>query len=176
MEEFFKGWRRKAGCVTLMLAGAFCSVWHRSYSTFDRIDGFMAARLIHGYVVSTNGDLNIIRRFPLPPDYAMNSLHLKKWVFWRTKFASRDETVLLERNSQISFPTPDCWSEFTVAWRFDFAGFHCGKGRHSTWDSWDVQLWVIPYWMITLTLSLLSVYLILWKPRLKAKVFLRDGT
>ena len=32
-------------------------------------------------------------------------------------------------------------------------------------DSWGSYDWLIPYWSITIPLTLLSAYLILWKPR-----------
>ena len=172
MGEFFKGWRRKAGLVMLAVACGLSLAWLRSYEKNDRIDGLIAARSVHGYFVSTNGDMNIIRRFPLPPDDAFNSLHLKNWISWRAVNAQPTHPVLLGRaaayEEQSGAGQLDCWSEFTVAWRFDFAGFHCGEGRHRSWESWDVQLWTFPYWSITLPMALLSAYLILWKPR-KAK-------
>jgi len=36
MSEFFHGWRRKAGCVTLVMASAICGVWTRSLYVCDR--------------------------------------------------------------------------------------------------------------------------------------------
>lgn len=38
MREFFKGWRRKAGCVTLVMACVLMSVWFRSLVFFDYVD------------------------------------------------------------------------------------------------------------------------------------------
>jgi hypothetical protein len=35
MRDFFKGWRRKAGCVTLVMALAMVALWSRSYLTND---------------------------------------------------------------------------------------------------------------------------------------------
>jgi hypothetical protein len=35
MREFFKGWRRKTGVVTLMLACVFMACWVRSQTTYD---------------------------------------------------------------------------------------------------------------------------------------------
>lgn len=172
MKNFFHGWRRKTGCLTLMLACALCSLWLRSLRTNDRVDGYIVSRVVHGYVVSTNGDLNIIRRFPLPPDHAVNSLHLKKWILWQTSYTDPIYTVLLGRTAfgcgGDVMGLPDCWCEFDVAWRFDFVGLHFGQGRHRTWEEWDVQLWTFPYWFLILPLAMLSMYLILWTPR-KAK-------
>jgi hypothetical protein len=38
MREFFRGWRRKAGCVTLMLACVFTTCWVRSLTKWDEIN------------------------------------------------------------------------------------------------------------------------------------------
>jgi len=35
MREFFKGWRRTAGCVTLVMALAFLGGWVRSFHVVD---------------------------------------------------------------------------------------------------------------------------------------------
>ena len=37
MREFFHGWRRKAGCVALVLACAVMGLWFRSFAIFDVI-------------------------------------------------------------------------------------------------------------------------------------------
>lgn len=37
MLEFFRGWKRKAGCVTLVLACVFAVGWMRSRDTFDAV-------------------------------------------------------------------------------------------------------------------------------------------
>jgi hypothetical protein len=35
MREFFRGWKRKAGCVTLLLACVFAAGWVRSQNSID---------------------------------------------------------------------------------------------------------------------------------------------
>lgn len=37
MREFFKGWRRKLGCVTLVLVLPILALWIRSFTCFDQI-------------------------------------------------------------------------------------------------------------------------------------------
>ena len=37
MHEFFKGWRRKAGCIALVMACAVSGVWIRSFVICDRL-------------------------------------------------------------------------------------------------------------------------------------------
>jgi hypothetical protein len=37
MREFFRGWRRKVGCVTLVMTCALMGLWMRSIRTFDEV-------------------------------------------------------------------------------------------------------------------------------------------
>jgi hypothetical protein len=62
MREFFKGWRRKAGCVTLVLAGAILIVWMRSQLITDTHMVRHAYRK-HYVVTSKSGCLEISSNF-----------------------------------------------------------------------------------------------------------------
>lgn len=59
------------------------------------------------------------------------------------------------------------WPCHEIEWRWDFMGFHVGvanligTGQPIRRD----QDCMVPYWSIILPLTLLSAYLILWKPR-----------
>ena len=48
MREFFKGWRRKAGCVALVVACAFTSLWVRSLSDGEIIATPLVIMSEHG--------------------------------------------------------------------------------------------------------------------------------
>src|SRR4051794_18578529 len=37
MGEFFRGWRRRAGCIGLVMACAACGAWIRSYYALDTV-------------------------------------------------------------------------------------------------------------------------------------------
>jgi len=50
MRDFFKPWRRKAGCVTLVLACAFAAGWVRSLFICDVL-------FVHRYVFGSNNGL-----------------------------------------------------------------------------------------------------------------------
>ena len=43
MRSFFKGWRRKTGVVTLVMACVFAGEWMRSYERHDRVIVFFPA-------------------------------------------------------------------------------------------------------------------------------------
>jgi hypothetical protein len=171
MGTFFFDWRKLTGIFTLLLSCTFMSAWLRSTTRHDRIDGLIPARLFHGYIVSSGGDLSIIRRFPLPPEYAVNPLSLGQLIKFRTRPVQPTHTILLGRTAHpFKYPAPqkpDCWTEFIVDWRVDFAGFHFGMGRHRSWANWKVQFWVFPYWSIVIPKTLLSAWLLLSAPRKK---------
>ena len=53
MVAYFKGWRRKVGCVTLVLACVIVAGWVRSYKATDNWD------TICGRIESSNGDISV---------------------------------------------------------------------------------------------------------------------
>ena len=52
MREFFKGWRRKAGCVLLLLAGVSTNLWLASFGEWTYTITFRANRIdsSHGWI------------------------------------------------------------------------------------------------------------------------------
>ena len=62
----------------------------------------------------------------------------------------------------------DEFSHLKMDWRRDFHEFHIGAGK--TMDRRQFHHVVLPYWSITIPMTLLSACLILWKPRPKPKV------
>jgi hypothetical protein len=124
MHEFFNGWRRKAGCVTLMIALLFMGGWIRSttdrdtavirtgtnsFFGFESEDGSM--RLAH---FSSDHPVTFFGNFEFESDLRSDALSLMAVVPSELRFA-------------------------------------------------------VPYWSIAVPLTLLSAYLILWKPRPKER-------
>lgn len=99
MREFFNDWRRKAGCVALVMACVVAGMWLRSQFYYDGVISW--DNEVEDTVYSTNG-----------------SLH------W-SSVTREDLTIRTFRS--------------------------------------------LPYWSIVLPLTLLSAYLLLWKPRPKPK-------
>ena len=112
MREFFRGWRRKTGCVALGLACATMGIWIRSYYYQD----FVATRDSRFVIVSQEGYVS--------------------WD-WRTQLQSTG--LNLHWGSQLLPP---------------------GGGVFFKHFSTAVR-----YQSVTLILTLLAAYLILWKPR-----------
>lgn len=138
MREFFRGWRRKAGCVTLVMACAFMMLLFRSHLITDFIttdasnDGYQIVATGGGHVVwaRTRSDSPIVRL---------------SWMSttWNHRiFAFPDECQISARRTLLG-------AEFKTA--------HL--------ESKTVVFWKVPYLWFILPLTLLSAYLLLWKPR-----------
>lgn len=116
MHEFFHGWQRKVGCVTLVMALAVCAMWIRN---------------------SVVSDLFLIGQV---------SVHFSRGgVVW-----SIDDGSMWHWGS---------WEHLPKDWNANGTHLHFGSNTA-----------VVPYWCIVLLLSLLSAYLILWKPRKRTGV------
>ena len=129
MREFFKGWRRKIGCVALVMACAFLCGWVRSLYATDTV--IRSVNHTTEGVFSTEGSFGWFKQDH--PEIINRS------AFWE---ASVGEF------GTISDPT------FVWSWN-GFSSIESQSGRASS----------IPYWSIVIPLTLLSAYLIVWKPR-----------
>jgi hypothetical protein len=157
MREFFRGWRRKAGCVTLVMGLVVWSCWLRSLIASDFF------LMNNGTTIITSG-----------PNYLGLS---------RSPAASAAEwtapTWFSVENGPPLAQSPD--------WTWQFCGFCYGyqlKGTAKTTTEHpdgrvvteEVEYithehaWVIPYWSIAMPLTLLSAALILRKPRKQDRV------
>ena len=116
MHTFFHGWRRKAGCVTLVMAIAVGGMWARSLVVMDRVWFCRNAQLHH--VISFDGVLSWWKRPQTPPSPAIPSLG------WSSTTFDELTTVALYQST-----------------------------------------WHIQFKTLAIPLTLLSAYLILWKPR-----------
>ena len=151
MREFFHGWRRKAGCITLVIACAFMGMWLRANQICDYyLFGSGHDRESHS-IVSTAAGLYWARE-ELPPDSSARKFSRSYQPGWN---ASPYEDYDWPKDFTT---TIDVWK---VDWRWRLCGFDFGE-YHSISRTW---YWVIPYWSIVLPLTVLSACLILWKPR-----------
>ena len=147
MREFFRGWRRNAGLVTLAMALALMAVWMRSFVVCDSV--YTAKGKFTCGLVSSSGQLH--------------------W-YKTAKVDGRNLQVDL-RTMWLSFPIRPDPDGFDDRFRFDDRVFTWGG-----FEFYDLPLarsahtvgGAIPYWSLVLPLTLLSAWLILAKPR-KAK-------
>ena len=148
MGDFFKGWRRKAGLVTLAMALLLTVAWMRSYGVRDEISipGHQYGQSIESF----GGGVC--------------------WQRWSNSSGPLDD-LSIELKSYKDVPTASYpWEDLEVEWRRDWAGFRFGAATF-TWKlsnqtfSDRMELWTVPYWSLVLPLTLLSAWLILAKPR-----------
>ena len=151
MREFFRGLRRKVGCVTLVMACAFMGMWIRSDFMTD--------------IVTTNacGDLHILQSGHGVVSW-VRQVGVGSIVHGWCTYDSIDH-----QQPSLKFTK---WSE---AWE-PVSGWRCcwqyrigdlGLGCHEQIDRGKLRTlwWRAAYWELVLPLTLLSAYLILWKPR-----------
>ncbi|MEI8383777.1 MAG: hypothetical protein WCJ09_26925 [Planctomycetota bacterium] len=130
MGDFFHGWRRKAGCVTLVMACVVMAMWVRSHNMVDGITFSIGDR--HHAIGSMQHGIAW---------FGWDLIHKDEWGFQSHSvdelgFQSMSLSMIVEewnRSAQKAEANPNAWA--------------------------------IRYWSIVLPLTLLSAYLILWKPR-----------
>lgn len=144
MHTFFHSWRRKAGCVTLVIACAVFLMWMRSYSFEDRVN-CASGMSVHDFL-SRCGTIQWHKSTPA-------------WIAsgWSTQALSPSDNQIYDRDPEF-FKTNLSW---------EWLGFISCETRFQFSDLKD-RVWIAPYWMAVLPLTLLSAYLILWKPRTRA--------
>ena len=138
MREFFRGWRRKAGLVTLTMACVLTVAWMRSYVIHDAV--LIPAQGGHAGIESHGGSLT--------------------WFRW----SDSKPSLSIEWISQDAAIESDPWDQFDIEWRFDLLGVICGVGTVKHAPSDKLAFCMTPYWSLVLPLTLLSAWLILIKP------------
>jgi len=143
MGEFFHGWRRKAGCVTLVLATVFMLGWIRSMGISDgAVIQFVA--LTH-VLISTDGHF--------------------RWMCHSGNFPTSDRITHLQWPVEQAVEHPFIaivGGEIEWQWRCRWRGFDIGEGHII---GLPLNAWAIPYWSVVLPLTALSAFLLLSKPR-----------
>ena len=140
MGDYFRGWRRKIGIVTLLLAGVFTGGWVRSMSY---IDGLVLPNPsgLHHQLASYQGCLH------WQSLETTQSIPRSGWFRWASHAATASTPNLMVNLG---------------SWRWKIAGFGV---RQYVDDNSHVITTAIPYWFFTFPLTLLSAYLLLSKPR-----------
>lgn len=152
MWSFFRGWRRKAGVVSLVIACIFASGWVRSFATTDwlSLSTRGPARSPLKFVSSEASVAILTRRFPtLTERMRAFDLSVPDWY-------SRPAV-----NIEIQ---PGHW--FTWHWKLWGFGYATEKGLFNKQSGY--LLVMLPYWFLVFPPTLLSAYLLLWKPRKRA--------
>lgn len=144
MFEFFRGWRRKIGCVTLMMALALTGVWLRSENVADEIRFTIGQRR-----------------------HLIMSRHEKlSWWGWNAGDATEFYAPYMSRKL---IPIPR--ENRLPRGAFNGSAFREGPSD-LTWALFDiddtgtfeVKMWMLPHWQIALMLASISAYLLFSKP------------
>lgn len=155
MGDVFKGWRRKIGVVTLVMACVLMAGWARSQ------------RIGECFNVSHAGT----RRYDLGSD--------QNRVFLSLLSAQSGDSIRLRNSNGTEVFVPFYMkmsrglerrlTECKTEWRCQLWGFEIWKVQTPDIPQFrNLTVMFIPYWSIVLPMTLLSAYLILWKPRSKA--------
>jgi hypothetical protein len=152
MREFFRGWRRKIGVVTLMMACVFMALWVRSQINLNVVT------LPFKYPETDS-------LAPVTIDSIISRAHSVSWTRKRYVGGAR-----LTGDPGLSYPKWSSISEYferdpsQVKWRLHWCGFQiCDLQKPN--DEFSESNVSIPYWAVVLPLTLLSAYLLLSKPR-----------
>ena len=145
MREFFRGWKRKLGVVTLVLACVFAAGWVRSLSVCDQFS-MPLRKHHHVYFASLNQTLFWSQdESPAPyPTLGAYALPKAAWDDW----AHAGE-----------------WDE--VEWTWRRFGFAIGERtiQYGPSPLKKVLAVAFPYWSIVIPPTFLSAWLLLSKPR-----------
>ena len=146
MNTFFHSWRRKTGCVMLIMALTMFAMWMRS-------------RVMEDKLVWTMKDVA----------HVLNSED--GGVSWTTYNEPRESIADYWYGSipLKVFPCDGWWQlmdQCETHWKFEAAGFCFGSATKIGYlNPIRANYWLIPYWSLTTPLSLLSTWLLLTRPR-----------
>lgn len=158
MREFFRGWQRKMGAVTLLMACVLLGVWLRSEIRYDSIALFIKP---YRYGISSS-----IGRLRLQQTRRSDSIRF--FVTSLNTPTDRIYDTAIEKNERWLH---EPWTEFRPNWQMSFLGFHLsngkGTGRGEASKELETLICFVPYWSLVIPLTLLSACLLLSKRRPK---------
>ena len=153
MGEYFQGWRRKIGCITLMLACVFAAAWVRSIGREEGVY-FDSKGQTPLMICSRNHFLTIIfaSHFTRPVVFAQLKL---RWFDGDCSGETNEEYWTLANAGFANVVT----KARTVG------GIMIGSAFDTSLSN-PLKKWFVsfPYWLITIPLTLISIWLLLSKP------------
>jgi hypothetical protein len=159
MGEFFRGWRRKAGCVTLVMACVLMAGWVRSVAYVDVISymrerSWMRLESIEQIIV-----LSIARS-----DRTFDRLFQAYSEQFANHVEALNSSILLELEPQLE--ENGCFFVARESHAKQWYGFCRGVVLTS---STRRVIWTIPYYSIVLPLTAISAWLLITNPRKPAQ-------
>jgi hypothetical protein len=150
MREFFHGWRRKAGCVVLLIAAAAMVGHVRSHYCWDWIE----LHLPLGNELEIHSQYNTAR-------FVYKRITKTKGIPPKTSVINWIETKFTKVYTGWEWQRPH-WG------KFGWTSSGTVDGREHEIGGWRVEA-TLPYTALTMPLALLAACLILWKPRKRMK-------
>jgi hypothetical protein len=158
MREFFRGWRRKVGCVTLVMACVVMGLWIRGFHWQDSAE-FCPSRTI--YTTSSGYGYFAFQAFEFPARGAALSQSSVSTSPLRLLQMGWNSSLITEELGEFA---PWKGAESEAHWKWQ--SFLVGTASFDTVNlNYSKSYAIIPCWSIAIPLTLLSAYLILWKPR-----------
>jgi hypothetical protein len=154
VKEFFKEWRRKAGCVTLAIACLLLAGWVRSEYRIDALS--LCCSSFTG--IGSRSILAKIGFTLFTSDEA--SYSQERLLSWVSGYPSGI-------NNGIPNAEGDFFGDVDVQHRQEWLGFifAAGQFKQNISPTERFATVLIPYWSIVIPLILLSAWLLLSKPR-----------
>ena len=143
MGEFLHGWRRKLGVVTLLMACLFMAGW--------------VGTLSEGASICLSGGSSL---------FIMTSLNgsVGCYEFRGSDISGLKSTPFPSWGKQFLGDFPEWADNPLITWRLRCLGFGVSDKSLRIGD-YEVAIRLVPYWSITIPLTLLSAFLLLSKPR-----------
>lgn len=160
MKEFLHGWRRKVGCISLVMACVLSGLWLRSRIFYDSF--YTNGNTSSFQIVSVDGKLA----------FSLITLwyHRRPIINWETGHGHESDIGFdYDDEGQRSAYDPTIGDSSIglgkkqISYRMVFLGFQVSD--HRDYHGTRMKVCMIPYWSIVLPLTLFSAYMILWKPR-----------
>lgn len=156
MSEFFKPWRRKIGVVTLVMACALMAGWVRSSVKFDGIE-IISSKSKYA-MSSVRGKLRCFYAHGEQARVEKPEIRFPSFVIKENNFDSKFEL----RSKRLSFVVSDFRFMTGSESQLFYSDLVQAQAPEVLVDQIIAQ---VPYWSVTIPLSLLSAYLLLSKPR-----------
>jgi hypothetical protein len=152
VREFFKGWRRKFGCITLVTACVFAVGWVRGYCVEDQLWlGLSGRGNVWDRLFSSRRGIGLIR---------WESKSLSTYFTWSPGWI----TKVLDENCDFLGDLAETYPESTIQWRRGSAGFDIGSTSHQA-KNISTFFIVVPYWSVVFPLTLLSACFLFSEPK-----------
>jgi hypothetical protein len=159
MREFFRGWRRKVGVGTLVMACLLMGIWIRCPLNIDSIEIEIGSSIV---TLASNQHGVWFVKSDLPDSQ-----------YYPSRLRGRSNGFTLPGRRRAFSDDPfghlrdwDWESHSRSVWH----GFHFARYcKKNPINGMHLSFSIVPHWTIILPLTLLSAYLILWKPRTKVE-------